>query len=216
MLADVYLWLDDAQFSKGSHTNRIQIKHDGTIKWMSIPLVGKGAFTAIRDLVAAEDFRAKHIAFLRQAFASAPFAAEALAIVEEVYAEDDLCRLLIKSAEVPARHLGLPAVERRDVTSGMGVGGQSWQRVLDLVREVGGTHYITGHGAARYMDHEAFDRAGVEIEYIDYSKTAWPQAGTPFTPFVSILDLIANTGERARDHLHPATIGWREFLARAA
>ena len=43
-LADVMIWLDDVQFSKGSFTNRIQVKTaSGPIKWMSIPLEGKGS-----------------------------------------------------------------------------------------------------------------------------------------------------------------------------
>lgn len=217
-LADVYLWLDDAQFSKGSFTNRVQVLHGGAQKWLSIPLAGKGSFQEIRALAAADDFRAGHLGFLRQAFAGAPFAADALAIVEEVYAERDLCELLIKSAEVPARRLGLPVAghpARR--TSAMAVEGASWQRVLDLVRAVDGTRYLTGHGAARYMDHEAFETAGVAVEYMDYSRTPWPQRGSgAFTPYVSILDLIADTGPAAASYLRPATRGWRAFLAEAA
>ena len=212
MLADVYLWLDDAQFSKGSFTNRVQILRGGEQRWLSIPLAGKGSFQTIRELAPAEDFRAKHLAFLRQAFARAPFAADAFEIVEEVYAERTLCDLLIKSAEVPARRLGLD-LDAPASTSAMGVEGSSWHRVLDLVRAVGGTRYLTGHGAARYMDHQAFEAEGVGVEYMSYSKTAWPQRGAGFTPYVSILDLIANTGPEARTYLHPATVAWRAFVA---
>lgn len=215
MLADVYLWLDDAQFSKGSLTNRIQIRHTGEVKWMSIPLAGKGSFQNIRDLVAAHDFRARHRTFLEQAFAAAPFASDALDIVEEVYAETNLCDLLIKSAEVPARWLGLSAGRTRiAATSSMDVGGQSWRRVLALVQAVGGTTYVTGHGAARYMEHEAFEAAGVSVAYMDYSKTQWRQDGPLFTPYVSILDLIANTGPDAGTYLRPALLDWRAFLDR--
>jgi hypothetical protein len=32
-------------------------------------------------------------------------------------------------------------------------------RPLDLVLSVGGTRYVTGHGAADYLDHEAFEAA---------------------------------------------------------
>jgi len=52
-LADVFIWLDDAQFSKGSFTNRIQVKLPDGRKWMSVPLEGKGAFQTIRDLHSA-------------------------------------------------------------------------------------------------------------------------------------------------------------------
>ena len=102
-LADVYLWLDDAQFSRGelhqSHANCSWRRGEVVVEFRS---PGKGSFQSIGDLVAAEDFRARHIAFLNQAFAEAPYRALALEIVEEVYAEKSLCDLLIASVEIPA------------------------------------------------------------------------------------------------------------------
>ena len=212
MLADVWLWLDDVQFSRGSFTNRIQIRHDGAIKWMTIPLVGKGSFQRIRDLVSTGDFRDSHISLMRQAYARAPFVKDAIAIMEEVYAQETLCDLLITSSEAPARWLGLGTGQRRVCTSAMNVGGVSWQRVLELVRAVAGDTYLTGHGAANYLDHESFEAAGVAVEYMAYSKTPWAQGGAVFTPYVSILDLIAHTGRGAVAYLHPAKLPWCAFL----
>ena len=61
MLADIYLWLDDAQFSRGSFTNRTRIVHGGAVKWLSIPLEGKGSFQSIRISSAARRLpRAAH------------------------------------------------------------------------------------------------------------------------------------------------------------
>ena len=38
-LADVFIHYDDVQFSKGSFSNRVQVKQpDGTSAWMTIPL----------------------------------------------------------------------------------------------------------------------------------------------------------------------------------
>jgi len=216
MLADVYLWLDDAQFSRGSFTNRTRILHGGAVKWLSVPLAGKGSFQAIGDLVAAEDFRARHIAFLNQAFAQAPYRALALEIVEEVYAKKSLCDLLIASVEIPALRMGLRLPARRARTSASGIGGASWRRVLDLVLSVGGTRYVTGHDAADYLDHEAFEAAGVAVEYMGYSATPWPRPEAHFTPYASILDLVACTGSHAAEYLRPSTIGWRAFAVRYA
>jgi hypothetical protein len=210
-LADAYFWLDEAQFSRGSHTNRTRIVHQGTVKWLSIPLAGKGAFQPIEDLAPAEDFRAGHVAFLRQAFAGAPYRALAMAIVEEVYAERRLCDLLIAGAEAPALRMGLKTPARLIRSSACRIYGASSQRVLELVLSVGGTRYITGHGAANYLDHAAFDSAGVAVEYMAYGKTLWPRGGAAGSPFASILDLIAWTGPEARAYLRPATIGWRAF-----
>ncbi|WP_029005304.1 WbqC family protein [Azorhizobium doebereinerae] len=213
MLADVYLYLDDTQFSKGSFTNRIQVKYGDDRRWMTVPLAGKGSFQSIADLKATDgDWKAAHRALLAQSLAEAPHSADALAILDAVYAHDNLCDLLVASIEAPARYLGIGAGRTIARTTGLGVEGRSWQRVLDLVRHFDGTRYLTGHGAADYLDHAAFEAAGVGVEYMAYSRTPWPQGSGAFTPYVSILDLIAHTGRDAITHLRPATQPWRQFL----
>ena len=74
-----------------------------------------------------------------------------------------------------------------------------------------GDVYVTGHGAKNYLDHEAFERGGVHVEYMDYQRRAYPQLHGEFTPYVSILDLIANMGREGRDLICSGTVSWREF-----
>ena len=213
MIADSYIYLDDTQFSKGSFTNRIQLLRGNDRCWMTIPLAGKGSFQKISELAAAgEDWKASHRALLRQSLLGAPFIDDALSIFDSVYSHSCLPELLIASIEEPARYLGIGAKRTVERTSNMGVEGTSWQRVLDIVLKAGGSRYLTGHGAANYMDHKAFERAGVQVDYMDYSRTPWPQPGGSFTPYVSVLDLIARMGPGARHCLIPTTIAWQDFL----
>lgn len=215
MLADIYYFLDDAQFSKGSFTNRIQIKIGDGIKWMTIPLAGKGSFQTISELQAASgDWRASHMSLLKQAFRAAPYAADALDLAERVYGHEGICNLLIASIELSADYLGISDGQMRARTSELNIDGISWQRVLTLTQRAGANRYLTGHGAASYLDHEAFERTGIAVEYMRYSRTPWPQAGIEFTPYVSILDLIANAGPAARSFLLPQSESWRTFLKR--
>ncbi|MGF6256226.1 WbqC family protein [Ensifer sp. LBL] len=213
MLADSYIYLDDAQFSKGSFTNRIQLLNGDDRSWMTIPLAGKGSFQKIQNLSATGDtWRTSHRSLLRQSLSAAPYIDDALAIFDEVYAHDAICDLLIASIDIPARYLGVVAGRACRRSSEMAIEGTSWQRVLDLVLSAGGTRYLTGHGAANYLDHHAFEAAGVNVEYMNYSCTPWPQPRETFTPYVSVLDLIARTGPDARKHLLPTTTPWQEFL----
>ncbi len=214
-LADVLIWLDDAQFSRGSFTNRIQIRTADGSKWLSVPLVGKGFAMPIRDLVAAQpDWPRSHGDLIRQALQRAPYLREALTILEQAAARESLCETLIASAELCLTACQVPYPETRRA-SDMNVSGSSWRRVLELVHAVGGTRYVTGHGAANYLDHFAFEADGVAVEYMDYSIAPWPQRHGEFSQFVTSLDLIANVEpELRRNHLSRSTIPWRDFLAR--
>ena len=216
MLADTYIYLDDAQFSKGSFTNRIQLLRGGERCWMTIPLAGKGSFQKIGELEAAGGgWKASHRDLLRQSLGGAPYLDDALSILDTVHAHSSLPELLIASTEEPARYMGIGAGRKIARSSELNIAGSAWRRVLDMVLDAGGDRYLTGHGAANYLDHAAFAAEGVTVEYMDYSLTPWPQPGEIFTPYVSILDLIARTGPAARDHLLPATIRWQDFLKKA-
>ena len=212
-LADVFIWLDDAQFSKGSFTNRVQVKLEGGRVWMSIALERKGSMTPILDLRPAKaGWENAHREVLRQSFRKAPYSAEALGIFDAALCHETLADKLIASAEEAARALNVtPARILRSST--MGAPGESWRRVLDLVKAVGGTKYITGHGAAHYLDHGQFEAEGVVVEYMDYSLTPWPQDYGEFTPFVTVLDLIAARGDQSAAALQPSTVPWRQFVS---
>lgn len=211
--ADVYIWLDDVQFSKGSFTNRVQVRTRNGQSWMTIPLAGKGAFQTINSLSAADDgWRRGHRDLLRQQLAGAPYQEMALDLFDEALQGTKLVETLIASAEIPARAIGsLPSDIRR--SSAMGVAASSSQRVLELVQAVGGARYLTGHGAANYLDHELFERRGIAVEYMSYDVTPWPQRFEGFTPYVTILDTVASVGNEAAAHAGGATIGWRDFMA---
>ncbi|MBW4530019.1 MAG: WbqC family protein [Aphanothece saxicola GSE-SYN-MK-01-06B] len=212
-LADVLIWLDDAQFSKGSFTNRVQVRYGETTKWMTIPLVRSASFPRIMDLgLPGEDIFQAHRSLLAQSLRGRPFRQQALRVFDEAMASDSLLDRLIASAEVSADRWGiLPA--RRLRSSTMGIDGTSWNRVLHLVQAVGGTRYITGHGAAGYLCHEAFDAASIRVEYMVYDPVPWDQVDDFFTPYVANLDLYASVDpRRAREHLRPGVLGWREHL----
>jgi hypothetical protein len=94
------------------------------------------------------------------------------------------------------------------------INGSGSQRVLDIVRAIGGTVYITGHGARNYLDHEAFDKSGVQVQYMNYERRPYSQRWGEFTPFVTALDLVANLGREGRHKIVSSSISSQEFLSR--
>ena len=80
-LADVFVHLDDAQFSKGGFFNRVQIKTAGGTPWLTVPLAETKLGQSLNETrMAAHDWRRKQLVTLRQAYASAPHVEEMLAL----------------------------------------------------------------------------------------------------------------------------------------
>jgi hypothetical protein len=212
--ADVFVHLDDAQFSKGSFTNRVQIKHQSGIKWMTIPLKGKGQFQQINQLEAAAelDWKQRHRELVRQSLLHSKNLQGALQLFDRVYSEKSLLNLLINSVELSSSLINASCPSAWLRSSEMKIAGNSSQRVLAIVKALGGTRYVTAHGASDYLEHEKFEQQGVRVEYVQYSKTEYPQLNGGFVPYVSILDAIANFGDRSAELIRPKTIVWTEFL----
>jgi len=213
-LADVWVHLDDAQFSKGGFFNRVQIKTDQGTPWLTVPLAeSKLGQQLIETQMAKHDWQRKHLASLSQAYAVAPHADEMLALAETVLRNEteSLAALSVASMEALARYFNL-LPENIQWSSRMDVFGTGSARVLAICQTLGAERYVTGHGAREYLDHESFETAGIRVEYLDYAKQPYPQLHGAFTPFVSALDLAANCGRAGREVIASGTVYWKDFV----
>lgn len=213
-MADVFVHYDDVQFSKGSFSNRVQLKTVGGRIWLTAPLdrARSGKTIAETFMRPADEWRPHHLRSIRQALARAPHAEEALALAEELYAlgTDRLSEFNILCLERLARLLGARTEFLR--SSAMGVPGAGSPRVLGICRALGATAYVTGHGASDYLEHAEFDAAGVEVRYMDYACRPYPQPHGEFTPYVTVLDAIACCGQEARQLMTSRARNWREHV----
>jgi WbqC-like protein family len=219
-LADVYVHYTDVAWSDSSFVHRVQIKHAAGRGWLGIPIRRGPLGTTIDELQAAdESWKTRHVHLLATQYRAAPFCNEMLELVESTHQASavSLSDYLVHQLESSVRYLGIAPEVRFEHSSTIAPEARSTQRVLDIVRHFGGTSYVTGHGALRYLDHELLEQAGIDVRYMDYAMTPYPQAHGEFTPFVSVLDLIANVGrDRAHDYIRPRTSPWREFTQRSA
>lgn len=215
-LADTYVHYNDVQFSKGSFVNRVQVKTENGPRWLTVPLANLHLGQRIDEIAINNQrpWREQHLALLAQAYVSAPFRETMLELVRDVYAHDypTLDALSAASMMALCRYYGLDR-DRRFIDVGtLGINGKGSERVLRIVKAVGGVTYVTGHGARNYLDHGLFEAAGVTVEYMNYQKVPYAQQHGDFTPYVSGLDLIANCGRDGGRYICSATMPWKDFI----
>lgn len=219
-LCDAFVYYDDVQFSRGFF-NRVQVKTRQGVRWLTVPLQDWHRGQRIDEVRIAngEDWQRGHRDLLAQAYADAPYRNDMLAIVDAVFARDyeiigDLARASMDALVryYPAIGAGKPFL----ASSSLGIAGASTERLVDICAALDADRYLTGHGARHYLQHEAFEARGMQVEYIDYALRPYPQAHGEFTPYVSALDLVANLGPAGITQIDGAPLPWRDFIGRHA
>ena len=79
--------------------------------------------------------------------------------------------------------------------------GAKTDRLIDLLRKVRATCYLSGPSAQDYLDEDKFFDAGIRLEYKAYDYTPYQQCWGDFAGAVSIRDLIANHGLESRQYI---------------
>jgi hypothetical protein len=215
-LCDVYVHYDDVQFSKGSFTNRVQIKTIDGPKWLTVPLDGIKLGQEIREvrLNNRQKWQESHLNILKQVYAKAPYQQEMLDLVSSVFSQSatTISDLSINSIAAICKYFDIAQPDNFLYSSEIGLMGKSSERVLEIVKHLDGSVYITGHGAKKYLDHFLFQSNNIKVEYMDYKKQVYSQLYGQFTPYVSTLDLIANVGRSGKEFINSGTINWEKAI----
>lgn len=218
-VCDVFVDYNDVQFSKGSFFNRVQIKTEQGIRWLTVPLKNVRLGQSIREteIDQSKNWQQAHLDQLSHAYGKAPYKRDVMDLVTRVFDERAhyLGELAFGSMNALLEYFPAIKANRRFIDSSkLNIDGASTQRVIDICVAVEGRSYVTGHGARHYLDHAAFEQQGIAVEYIDYGLQSYPQLHGVFTPYVSTLDLIANCGVDGIACIGGTTVPWREFLVR--
>jgi hypothetical protein len=215
-LCDTYVHYNDVQYSKGGFTNRVQVKSPEGSKWLTVPLkkIHLGQPINEVEINNQQNWQAKHLALLRRCYEEAPFYLEMLSLIEGLYKTewlliDDLSQASLRAV---CRYFSLLESKEFVKINALDFPGVSSERVLDIAKKLGASQYITGHGASKYLDHSLFEDAGIKVEYMDYNKQSYPQMFGEFTPYVSVLDLIANVGMDGVNYINSETKYWKNFV----
>lgn len=206
--ADLFIFYDDVQYDKHGWRNRNQIKTHQRKQWLTIPVHSKGVTsgTPIKDVRIdwSKPWAKNHLKSLVVSYSKAPFFREYLPLLESMYQRRDefLADFTVETSILLARKLGFTLTRFMRSSELSDLEGQKTDRVINVLKQVGAKHYICGPSAGSYMEPEKFDRAGITFEYMQYNYPEYPQLYPPYDPFVSILDLMFMTGNRAFEYFH--------------
>jgi hypothetical protein len=195
------------QYDKHGWRNRNQIKTSQGKQWLTVPVHSGGATGGLLIQHARIDWTrpwaASHWKTVSYAYGRAPFFKQYAPLMEPFFQRRDefLADLTIDLTVALARALGISHTRFVRSSELTGITGEKTDRLIQILRQVGATHYVSGPSARDYIEQEKFEAAGITLEYMTYDYPEYPQLYPPFEPQVSALDLLFMTGSRALEYV---------------
>ncbi|MEW6429154.1 MAG: WbqC family protein [Thermodesulfobacteriota bacterium] len=205
--ADHFVLLDSVQYKKNEWQNRNRIKNGQGWQWLTVPVSYR--FPMRIGEVAVDErqnWRTTHLRSIETNYRRAPFFAWLRPFLQSVY-ERPWATIAELNGFVVREIAGLLGISTRIVAaSELGaLPDDADERLIAIVRAVGGDVYLAGSGGRGYMDLEKWRRAGIEVRFQEYRHPVYPQLFGAFAANLSIVDLLCNCGPASLDILreHP-------------
>ena len=202
---DRFVYLDDAQYERGTWHQRNRVLVNGTAHWLTVPVLRPHLGATIHQVQVDDGahWRRKHLALVRNCYGRHPFAKEALALASIAVAREDLTVLAdlnIALIEHCCERLGVTASRVR--ASALGVEGVRTGRVVAICESLAANTYLSPAGAREYLAQDGFeDQTDIQLEFDDFPAPAYPQRGAQsFVSHLSVLDTVANLGWAGLEH----------------
>lgn len=201
-VADRFVLYDTAQFSKNDFHNRNLIKTPRGPMWLTVPVRSPGR-RPIREVMidTSKRWGPHHWEAIHANLSRAPYfdayAGELRRIFEANW--EQLCPLNERLVAQLASwfNIDTPVVNASELKVPTNLSSSA--KLAAMVESLGGTAYLSGPSGPGYLDMQAFGKLPVFIQEFRHPK--YPQLWGPFLPNLSALDLLCNTGDRAKEIL---------------
>lgn len=193
--SDVFVFLDDAQYSNGYVFDWNRIKTSQGETRLKIPL--EKNFGDLLTEVKPKNFlgwREKHLKTIEMNYKKAPYFSDVFFVFREYLMEEygSLAELNIATMKLFMDKFGwdIPIYRSSDMKLKM----KSEARVIEIVQHVDGEVYLSGSGGRNYQTKGHFDDVGIKLTYSKFRPLEYRQQWGGFIPNLSILDYCMNEG----------------------
>ncbi len=210
LYADEYIILDNVQFIKKSSKtwqHRDKIKTSNGESWLSLSVKSAPLETKLKDIMLIQDqsWKKKHLNVLTYNYKNSNYFYEIFPFIEELYSinVEKMVEFNLNAINILCRLFNIKIPQIR--ASSLDVSGKANELVVNILKVVKATHYLSGIGAKDYFEKDIFERAGIEILWQNFKHPVYPQLYGEFIPYLSSIDLLFNCGiEKSREILRSA------------
>lgn len=195
--SDVFILLDTVQYTKEGYQNRVQIKGPTGPQWLTVPVMTKGRMGQVTSNVEINEFvrwRRIHIQTFNALYRRASYYSALIGELSGLYKEPARRLIEVSLSGIKWVKQKLNIETQLVLASELGRSGSGSALLLDLVKAVGGTVYLSGPSGRNYLDEALFSQTGIRIDYHSFTAFTYTQRFEDFVPRLSVLDYLFNVG----------------------
>ena len=197
-VSDIFVYLDDVQYSVGSGDNRNKIRTNDGTAYLTVPLAKPfGKKINQVEIANTTDWRNKHKNLIKEYYSNTPFFNDYWSSIELILDKEwqKLIDINLEFIEYFKKILNLETKCVRSST--LGIDSTKSQRLLEICKKLNATTYISGEIGKDYLDEKLFHDAGIKLIYEKFQYPVYRQNYEGFIPYLSILDLLFNEGKNS-------------------
>jgi hypothetical protein len=198
---DVFVFYDDVQYDKGGWRNRNRIKTVNGVQWLTVPVhSSNGDSRKINEIKIdnKSNWRKKHLLSITQSYSKSPYFKKHIGVFQEAYDQNwnYLVDIDIYFINKISEALGM----HNKVTvrsSELDIHGDKISRLINICRYFNADTFYEGAAGKDYIDVEVFRRENITVDFQDYRHPEYDQLFGVFIPYLSIIDLLFNCGDKS-------------------
>lgn len=194
--ADVFCFYDEVKYTKNDWRNRNKIYSKNGLQWLTIPIDKDAVKLKISEVILPNGWENKHAETLKTVYGRASQYHQLEGLIDQLYHKNRYSLLSDFNRNAIQELSKLMGLSTEFVSSSSyNLQGDRVWRLINLLKELGATTYISGPSAKDYLqgNEHLFEENGIQLQYMKYGPyKEYAQFQLHFEPYVSILDLIAH------------------------
>ncbi len=200
LYADLFVILDNVQFLRRGWHHRDKIKTLNGDSWITLGLIKSPQNTNIDDVLLSDNsWKEKHLNLIKQNYSQSKYFDEIYPHLEKLYLKKFKKMFDFNLASINMLMKLFKINIDIEYASKYNTNSKANDLLVDILKEVKATHYLSGVGAKNYFKQESFDNANIKVIWQDFKHPVYPQLHGEFIPYLSSIDLLFNCGiEKSR------------------
>ena len=168
---------------------------------LTVPVLTKGRFDQkIYDVMIdiSQKFETKHFNSICSNYKKSKYFEFLVVELEEIFNSEinKLADLNIRLIEWLSSKMGINT--KFVFSSQLDTKGSKTELLANICKKINADHYLSPAGSKEYIEeNNIFSKSGIQLSYQDYQHPTYNQLYGDFIPYMSVIDLLFNEGNKA-------------------